>query len=341
MAKLKPQNFDGMTGIKITISQVPGMLIESIRSRTDLSVDLSNYLVKLVQYCENSTSVRTNELSSLYRNLEVTEKSAIQKDFSELLGPIIISNESKQTLQSLGLTISGQSKMFIPVAGNYPLVDFMIYTGKTEDQYSVKTLQKTTNTLKAGDILKTVDDSVKRKHPEEVKILELIDSNDAKLGPILILSKIASKIPEFKKTNKMYRKFSSLRSIDNNLLSENPEDWYSLFGPIADTYYSRGKSTFDKAWKKQYYYDALTVLAQYTVADFTQDMNWMPFVDDIQTKVNYFKFGLNANGTYSYEIVNGLSERKPNQKFRLRAKSRLKEGAESTRSGQDKLGIQP
>jgi hypothetical protein len=41
-----------------------------------------------------------------------------------------------------------------------------------------------------------------------------------------------------------------------------------------------------------------------------------------------------------YEIINGLSEQKPNQTFKLRAKSRLAEGAWAKRSGQDKLGIQ-
>jgi hypothetical protein len=108
-----------------------------------------------------------------------------------------------------------------------------------------------------------------------------------------------------------------------------------------DAYYAGGKKTITAAWRRGYYYDALTVLAQYTVADATQTMNWMPFVDEVQKKVNYFKFGLKNDGTYEYSIVNGLSERKPNQKFRLRAKSRIKESAPSSRSGQDKLGIQP
>lgn len=341
MAKLKPQDFPGMAGKHIKISELPTKLIAAIRSRKDLDNNLSGYLVKLVQYCDSPSQTIKADLGKFIKKVAQQDKNAIQKDFSELLGAIIIGNMNKAELTKLGLAVDAQSTLFIPTAGNYPLVDFMINTKKIEYQYSVKTLQKTTNTLKAQDILATVSTTTKRKYAKETQLLEMISEYDAKLGPILALAKIAPTMQEFKKSDKLYKQFITTKSINNDLLKEDPESWYLLFEPVIDSYYAGGKKTISSAWKKGYHYDALTVLAQYTVADATKDMNWMPFVDEVQKKVTYFKFGLKTDGTYEYALVNGMSERKANQKFRLRAKSRIKESAPSSRSGQDKLGIQP
>lgn len=341
MAKLKPQDFPGMAGKHIKVSELPTKLIASIRSRKDLDNSLSGYLVKLVQYCDNPTPAIKADLAKFIKKIPQQDKNGIQKDFSELLGAIIINNISKQELSKLKLAMDQQSTLFIPTAGNYPLVDFMINTKRVEYQYSVKTMQKTTNTLKAHDILQTVSAATKKKYKKETELLEMISENDAKLGPILALAKIAPTMKEFKKSDNLYKKFISTSKINNDLLKEDPESWFLLFEPIMDSYYKNGKKTIAAAWKKGFHYDALTVLAQYTVADATKDMNWMPFVDEVQSKVTYFKFGLKNDGTYEYDLVNGSSERKPNQKFRLRAKSRIKESAPASRSGQDKLGIQP
>lgn len=344
MSKLKPQSFIGLVDANIPISAAPTKIIKSIESRSDLPLPLSNYLIKLVQYSSGIKSATTQDLEKLYKKIESADRNAIQKDFSELLAPLILLKESRQAsqnLKALKLTVSTTSKMFIPAAGNYPLIDFMVRTGNIQNEYSVKTLQKTTNTLKAGDILHTVSNATKARYARETEILKMIDSYDAKVGPILILAKLAPSIKEFKKTHPLYRRFVGLKTVDNDIFKAQPVDWYTFFEPVIDAYYANGKSTINKAWKAKYYFDALTVLAQYAVADITQSMNWMPFVDEVQKKVTYFKFGLNSNGTYTYQLVNGLSERKAGQKFRLRAKSRLKPGAWSQRSGQDKLGIQP
>jgi len=343
MAKLKPQDFSGLVNVDLKIAAAPEKIIASIGKRKDLSVALSNYLIKLVLYSSDSRTVTKIELGKFFKKVDAVDKSAIQKDFSELLAPIILLSESKQNaakFTKLNLQLSSASQMFIPAAGNYPLVDFMIKTGQIQNQYSVKTLQKTTNTLKAGDIYKTVSSTTLNKYPEETAIIKMIHENDAKLGPILILSKLANKIKGLH-SHKMYREFTKLRTANNQTFSKNAVDWYSFFEIIVDAHYLGGKATFDKAWKSKFYYDAITVLAQYTVADITKNMKWTPYVHEVQKIVTYFKFGLNSDGSFEYTVVNSLSEQKTKQSFRLRAKSRLKEGAWSSRSGQDKLGIQP
>lgn len=343
MAKLKPQDFSGLVNVDMPISTAPEKIIKSIGKRQDLSIALSNYLIKLVQYSSGSKAATKADLGKFYKKVDTADKSAIQKDFSELLAPIILLTESRQNsakFTKLKLQLSSESKMFIPAAGNYPLVDFMIKTGEIKNQYSVKTLQKTTNTLKAGDIYNTVSAATLRKYPQETAIIKMIHENDAKLGPILILVKLANKINGLR-GHKMYQQFISLRTVNNETFSKNPTDWYNFFELVVDAHYSGGKSTFNKAWRAKFYYDAITVLAQYTVADITKNMKWSPFVNEVQKIVTYFKFGLNPDGSYAYTVVNALSEQKANQSFRLRAKSRLKDGAWGSRSGQDKLGIQP
>jgi len=343
MAKLKPQDFTGLAGKDILVSALPEQIIAAIRKRKDLSMDLSAYLVKLTQYCAAPNDAIKKDLKKLYAKIPAQDKAAIKKDFSELLAAIIVKNSAKALRDKLKLTFTSQSKLFIPTAGNFPLVDFMVKSANNVDNYSVKIMGKTTNTVKAQDVLATVSDQLKRKRSKETKILKCIAENDAKLGPILALESVIDEMSGVK-SGKMRSKFAELvrnKSINNDELAKSPEDWWAFFEPVIDNYYAKGKQTLAKAWKRGYHYDALTVLAQYAVADHTKDMNWSDFVDEIQTKVNYFKFDLSNDGTYLSEVVNGLSERKPNQKFRLRAKSRIKESAPSSRSGQDKLGIQP
>lgn len=343
MAKLKPQDFDGLTGSDILISKLSEQIIAAIRKRKDLSMNLSSYLVKLTQYCASPNDTIKKDLKKLYTKVPAQDRAAIKKDFSELLAAIIVKNMSKALRDKLKLAFTTQSKLFIPTAGNSPLVDFMVKSGTAVDNYSVKMMGKTTNTVKAQDVLATVSDQLKRKRPKETKILKCVAENDAKLGPILALESVIDEMPGIK-SGKMRSKFAELvksKTISNDELAKSPEDWWSFFEPVIDNNYANGKATLSKAWKRGYHYDALTVLAQYAVADHTKDMNWGDFVDEIQTKVNYFKFDLNNDGTYLSEVINGMSERKPNQKFRLRAKSRIKESAPSSRSGQDKLGIQP
>lgn len=342
MAKLKPQDFPGLAGKNISVSKLAETITAAVRKRKDLDMTLSSYLVKLTEYCNTQNDAIKKDLKKLFPKIETTDKAAIKKDFSELIAALMVKGMPKTSRDKLNLTVTSSSSLLIPTAGNYPLIDFLIKTGNTVDNYSVKIMGKTTNTVKAQDVLESVSPNLKRKRRKEVDILQCIADNDAKLGPILALAKVIDDMPV--KPSKWKSKFVQLtntKSINNDVLSENQEDWWMFFEPIADKYYSGGKKTLAKAWKQGYHYDALTVLAQYTVADYTKDWNWVEFVDEIQKKVSYFKFDLASDGTPVFEVINGLSERKPNQKFRLRAKSRIKESAPSSRSGQDKLGIQP
>lgn len=341
MAKLKPQDFAGIAGKDVTISSLKTNIIAAIGKRKDLDINLRNYLIKLTEYIDGESG-NAAVLKKLYPKVKAEDKNAIKKDFSELIAALAIKNMPKAQRDKLKLTISGQSKLFIPTAGNYPLVDFMVKSTGVVDNYSVKIMGKTTNTVKAQDVLATVSAKLKRENAKETAILECVAENDAKLGPILALGSVIDAMPV--KNTAMKNKFKSLckiKTINNEALKKDEVDWWMFFEPIIDKYYAKGKPTLAKAWKRGYHYDALTVLAQYSVADYTKDMNWIAFVDEIQKKVTYFKFDISTTGIPDFEVINGTSERKPGQTFRLRAKSRIKEADPASRSGQDKLGIQP
>lgn len=344
MAKLKPQDFSGLADRYIRINKLAEEIITAVAERQDLNMHEKAYLTTLTEFCNTGNTNLKADLKKQYTKLDQKAKNATQKDFSELLASLFVMNESPAERRKLNLKYGSTSQMFIPAAGNFPLIDFMIKTGSTVDDYSVKIMGKTTNTIKAHDILATVSTATKTKYRTETKLLECVANFDAKLGPIKALSTLASKLP-MAKTGKQASEFKkwgtaggTAQSIQASL--QKDPSWYGFFEPLIDEYYARGKGTIEKAWRT-HPYDALTVLAQYSIAACTKDYNWMPFVDEIQTKVTYFKFALNADGTPGYELVNGKSDRKPNAKYQLRAKSRLKEGAYGSRSGQDKLGIQP
>lgn len=346
MAGLKPQDFAGLTGVDITVGNLAKKIIASVEARTDLSPELSNYLIMLTTECNKPNSVPANALKAAYvkaKNKDPSSINAVKKDFSELLGALLIKNETKTNISKLGLTVTASTKLNIPTAGNYPLVDFFLKTGTTVDKYSVKIMGKTTNTLKAHDVLSTVTNKVKNANKEETKLLEVISNNDAKLGPILALIQLAPTVTSIKKSDKLYSKFTSLSTAQQikDTIGKNSIAWFNFLEPLMTQYYNTGKSTIKKVWNAGYHYDAITVLAQYAVAKITENMNWDEFVNDVYKQVTYFKFDLTEAGYPKYELVNGMSSKKPGQKFKLRAKSRLKESNPSSRSGQDKLGIQP
>ena len=94
------------------------------------------------------------------------------------------------------------AQVFLPAAGNEPLIDFVIFDEEnTSYPFSVKKISKTTNVVKPQDIISLInkkqidgnkDDWVEKyKKTVEFKILEVLAENKVRDGSFLALELIA------------------------------------------------------------------------------------------------------------------------------------------------------
>lgn len=373
MAKLKPQDFTGLAGVDLPVSTLKDKIIAAVEKRSDLSPQEKSFLIALTDYAAtaNPPAAKQKALTSAFSKAKLKNPAianATQNDFSEIIGALILANIPSSTQKSLHINVNKTtSKLFIPAAGNYPLIDFIIRDTSGSYDFSVKALQKTTNVIKPGDVLPLLESArfrkIKTTHQTETLILKIIDQNSTKHGPMALIAylyKTNRSLVPFKANHPKLKKFLSAFATDNSgkiigtplsnadygKTRTEPNaayEWWDLFEPLMDKYYANGKSTLQKTWKKGFYEACITVLCQYATAAATKNMNWTPFVDVVKSYVNYFKFGLNTDGTFDFLIENEFTTMDASKKraYQLRAKSRISESAPDKRAAQDKLGLQP
>lgn len=179
---LKPQFFTGLTDSDITFSSYYSKVIESIESNTKLDKQQKSYLIDLVDYHNSfSSQALTKWKKSFKASSDSIPVNTINNDFGEILGPMAIINK-----KMLPITPSG-AKVFLPYAGNYPLVDYLIKTRSKQFNISAKS-GDTTNTLKPSDVKKLIDASEvlikKYKNTTQYTVISILTENSWKQGPI-------------------------------------------------------------------------------------------------------------------------------------------------------------
>ena len=140
------------------------------------------YLIDLVKYSQGK--IRSNELSASF---EETKKptsliSAVNNDFLEIIGAF---HAAKQMNANV---------IYFPSSGSEPLYDFKVKTRAKETDFSSKTSSsKTTNVLKPGSIIQSIDALTARRFPSEMKIIEIIDAASIKTAPIELAAFLKTK----------------------------------------------------------------------------------------------------------------------------------------------------
>lgn len=179
---LKPQFFTGITDSDISFSSYYSTLITSIQDSKKLDNQQKSLLVDLVDY---HTSFSSQALAKWKKSFKASGScipvNTINTDFGEILGPMAIINKQL-------LPIDGKkAKVFLPYAGNYPLLDYIIKTDKKQYNISAKS-GDSTNTLKPSDVKKLIDDSavLKKKYTNtpQYNVIKILSENTWKQGPI-------------------------------------------------------------------------------------------------------------------------------------------------------------
>ena len=149
---------------------------KAIDDSSDIPEAQSEFLKALVDHAadpDDSDAIDT--LKDLYPTVVKNDKalqSTINNDFMEILGPFFVVNEKPEF---------EDGDVIFPSAGNEPLFDFEM---EVEDpvQFSSKRSGGRTNTLKAEQIWKSVQDNpdLLKKYKREIQLLELIKQTPIK-----------------------------------------------------------------------------------------------------------------------------------------------------------------
>ena len=215
---LRPQAF-GLSGVEYTIGSYISELKNSINSRPDITGDLRDYLLDLVNYVNSgSGTISGYDFSSLPMN-------DVIKNFGECIGPI---HCIRRGLINQNLGVNASSKIFIPSSTTERLLDYYIITPANRIKVSAKGMGNV-NTLKPYAIVQPIQDNpnllLKYNNNPQYKVLEILHNNTMVMGPILaceflgIVSPNSSsnigKVPNKQLFSSLIQKHASLRNKSN------------------------------------------------------------------------------------------------------------------------------
>lgn len=175
----KPSAF-GVTGQEYSVSDYVTALNNSINARSDIRGELKEYLLALIKYADQNTSIGDFNSADLLQ----LPLAKIRNDFGECLGPIYA---IKRGLTSIGVN-SASAKIFIPIRSNEPLVDYYILTPTRPIKVSAKSSGSNPNTLKVSSLVLLVEQNASLKASlnasEEYNVMKIINGYSMLQGPI-------------------------------------------------------------------------------------------------------------------------------------------------------------
>lgn len=361
---MKPQDFPGLPlDDWIAYPAYLQALKSAIEVRVELPTVVKTFLVELVEYCDSHSTGDRADLITAYRNLTDSSYDAsiknIQKDFSEMMAPICVLERGGSQMQRLGFPNlnKGNAMVFIPQAGNEPLIDFKLKDGDDREYpFSVKVLSNTTNVIKPQDLVEFMDSNsrddfmVEYEKKLEAKVLRALSPGRTRKG---VAETTYEAIRILAQQSNLSSRFPSniLTAIpadcsSNTMTEAHMEQYSSVWSTMAATYYPQfnqqnqftdarlGGSGRDKAK-----YNQVSLIMQLAVQKFSDDgiLQYREIVVDyLMNKVTYYKFKLGGNGMPEFKMENkAYNQLRSTDRFKLRAKSY------KTSPVNDRVGIQP
>lgn len=350
---MKPQDFEGIAGIRIGFSAYYRKVLNAIDRRDDLPMVLKTYLKELTEYCMHHGPAARRELTEAYAELSKSEyiscMSDIEKDFSEITAPLCVLERGSGELAKLGFPNLNKatSEVFIPTEGNFALVDFMLYDkDDREYQFSVKKISKTTNVVKPQDIINLLDQSKSSarwvkdyKKTFEYKLLKVLADNNVRMGSFKALElcctegRIKAHIPAEVVNNiqKMIK--------DGDPGETDIEVVHDLWWKLAEVFYNEAIDYWTAPKHSSGIVGIAALICQIMLRKLSADKKLITFRDImtefVMREVVYYKFAA-PGGIPNFYMENHLSNNlKPTDNFYLREKSTI------GNPYRDKVGVQP
>jgi len=312
---LKPQSFK-LADRKLSYTRYLDELqneINNLNKRNTLG-ETGIFIDLLVKF--HLGNIRETELTSYFmKNKSSIDKSKINKDFGETIGPLgCYTNKLFPKMMS-------NSTVFFPSRPNEPLMDYSI------DGYIISAKSgTTTNTVKTHDILNLLENDGSWKNSLQYELFEVLIKYPTLHGSIAALYYLSN------------NGFSKLKGIDiKDILSKKKDssivdlDQHSKF--IEKNASSRIKDNIKKG--KPTTLNEFMYCCDIILQELSQKDSKLNFTDifkaAIDKKVYYVKFELESNGLPSWELI--TADDIVNHRPYLRSKN-------ANQGCKDKIGIQ-
>ncbi len=186
----------------------------------DKKVSLDTLERELIEGIDNNKQLTPVQKQAL--TYSITGKNIISKEAISELPDGLFNEVRKNFGEPHGALIYGKAlgadSVFFPSAGNYRLLDYILYKGEEQIQVSAKAAKTSGNTVKYEDVLKLVDKQNGKVSNEIRKFTKLISNNSVYAGAFAVIdafgsNELKARAKEYKKTYPQFPK-----------LGKKPED---------------------------------------------------------------------------------------------------------------------
>ena len=239
--ELKPQQLGITSDKEISLSQLQSELIRGIDNNKVLSDNQKRYLRYAVTKEGSIDDIPAEDLPNGFFN-------EVFKNFGEPHGALIYGKEK------------GCDRVLFPAAGNYPLIDYILFDGEERIQVSAKTAKGMGNTVKYNDVIKLAE-LAGGEIPTKIKrYTDIINNNSVYAGAFEAIEVFGSndlkkKVEEYKKLYPHYPKLGNrpedrqshqdritIEKAFVNEINTNPElDFNELFNEYVVVRYVKYK----------------------------------------------------------------------------------------------------
>ena len=178
--ELKPQQLGVTLGKKISLDTLRSELAAGIQRNKKLSDEERQVLLYLVTDKDKPSKEVIDQVFSNNRFY-----NELLKNMGEPLGALVYG------------AAKGASEVFFPVAGNYPLIDYILTVGDKEIEVSAKTSKGAGNTVKLPDLEKLANNHGENLPEDLQRIVDIIKTSTVTEGGLRLIEEFGS--PDLKK----------------------------------------------------------------------------------------------------------------------------------------------
>jgi hypothetical protein len=193
----KPQQMGITLDEKISLETLFKELEQGVKNNKIISDEQRNVLLYII----NKENKPTQEEIDISMN-SPSFYNEILKNLGEPLGAL-----------RYGKNIGAEYVEF-PGAGNYPLIDYLLYNGGEQIQVSAKTSKGLGNTVKLIDLKKIVEKKGGKIDDKRLLVIDTISSKSVLEGPLELIDKIGSSTLK-KELKDFYEKYPNFPLINN------------------------------------------------------------------------------------------------------------------------------
>ena len=178
--ELKPQQLGVTLGKKISLDTLRSELAAGIQRNKKLSDEERQVLLYLVTDKDKPSKEVIDQVFSNNRFY-----NELLKNMGESLGALVYG------------AAKGASEVFFPVAGNYPLIDYILTVGDKEIEVSAKTSKGAGNTVKLPDLEKLANNHGENLPEDLQRVVDIIKTSTVTEGGLRLIEEFGS--PDLKK----------------------------------------------------------------------------------------------------------------------------------------------